>query len=521
MRKIAFLLFFVLAAVAATAAPRVNTGGVVNGASYVPAALPHGGVAQGSIFSVFGMGLGPESTAHATSFPLSTQLANTTVQVTSGGISTNAFLLFTKSTQIGAVLPSTIPTGSASLTVTYNGETSAPVSFEIVQSTFGIFTANAAGSGPAAAQNYNPSSGHPFNSVHRPARPGQIVTLWGTGLGPIVGEDNQPPLSANLSGDVKVFVAGEPAQVQYRGRTPCCAGEDQINFVVPQGIEGCYVPVWVELNGVPSNYATIAITANGNACHDPNGLTSNDMERLAAGGNMKAGIITLWSGFAFAEPSEVSAEFGFWSAAYALHINARAAAGHCVANAGATIGFPGGPPVDGPLLDAGPNLTISGPGGTTQMGPGFFYQYEAVFLGTNFFVPGNSYTVSGTGGADVGPFQATMVVPPSAFTWTNQNAIQNIPRNQDLLITWSGGDPNSLVVINGYADRVSFQCTALASAGQFTVPAPILSFLPPTSPNSYGQLEVRHIVRARFQASGLDFGFIEFPTYFYASVNYQ
>jgi uncharacterized protein (TIGR03437 family) len=504
----------------------VNTGGVVNMASYTPAALSHGGIAQGSIFAVFGTNLGPANIAY-TNYPLPTTLAGTSVQVTSGGTTLNAFLIYSSDKQVAAILPSGIPTGTGSLTVTYNGETSNPVSFQIVPSTFGIFTVNAAGSGPAIAQNFNSSSEQPFNNLVTAAHQGQMVTLWGTGLGQIGGDDNQRPHAGTVGDSVTVLVGGQPATVQYHGRSPCCAGEDQINFVVPEGAEGCYLPVAVQVNGVPSNIATIAVSPDGNTCFDPNGLSASELQRIQAGGSFKVGTIGLIPD----DPDEAYADFEqsnaatVWEAATLLH-ETRVAAGNCIVNAGYG-GLPR-PSFKG-LLEAGPSLAISGPNGTKQLQKDVgFEQYDAFFLGAPFS-PG-LYTVTGPSGADVGSFQATINIPSPPFNWTNKDSIQTIPRSQGLLITWSGGDPNSIVEINGYSSvggpmiNVSFQCTANATAGQFTVPSAILSLLPPSSnipPAPSGVLRVFYTIPGRFQATGLDFGFIEFRSLFNKDVIYQ
>jgi hypothetical protein len=41
---------------------------------------------------------------------------------------------------------------------------------------------------------------------------------------------------------------------------------DQINFIVPAGVEGCAVPVVVQTDYAFSNYVTMAISADGAAC---------------------------------------------------------------------------------------------------------------------------------------------------------------------------------------------------------------------------------------------------------------
>jgi uncharacterized protein (TIGR03437 family) len=69
------------------------------------------------------------------------------------------------------------------------------------------------------------------------------MALYGTGLGALpTGSDTSPPPVGNLRSDVMVYVAGVPVKPLYVGRAPTLFGVDQINFVLPTGIqEGCYL----------------------------------------------------------------------------------------------------------------------------------------------------------------------------------------------------------------------------------------------------------------------------------------
>lgn len=56
-------------------APFVPLDGVTNNASYLPGCATNGGVAQGSLFAVFGREIGPSTLAQVRAFPLNTSLA--------------------------------------------------------------------------------------------------------------------------------------------------------------------------------------------------------------------------------------------------------------------------------------------------------------------------------------------------------------------------------------------------------------------------------------------------------------
>jgi len=116
----AALLACLLFAATASAVPTIPAGGVVNGASFVAVGLPGDGIARGSMFAVFGTDLGPAEFAGAPSLPLGTTLGGTSISVTVSGVTRSAFMLFSVAGQLAAVLPSDLPAGTGTLTVTYD-----------------------------------------------------------------------------------------------------------------------------------------------------------------------------------------------------------------------------------------------------------------------------------------------------------------------------------------------------------------------------------------------------------------
>ena len=73
---------------------------VVNGASYITPGLPNAGIAQGSIFVVFGSDLGPANISFAPTAFQSTTLSNTSVSVTVAGTTVNALMYYTSAGQV-------------------------------------------------------------------------------------------------------------------------------------------------------------------------------------------------------------------------------------------------------------------------------------------------------------------------------------------------------------------------------------------------------------------------------------
>src|SRR5579864_215817 len=114
----------------ASAQPTISA--VVNGASFSQVPLPNSSIAQGSFFSIFGANLGPATSACGTnlgaclwsSYPLPTSIMGTSVSITVGGTTKMALVNLAISSQINAVMPSSISPGSGTLTVTSSSGTS-------------------------------------------------------------------------------------------------------------------------------------------------------------------------------------------------------------------------------------------------------------------------------------------------------------------------------------------------------------------------------------------------------------
>ena len=175
----------------------LNITSVQNAASNIVPGLPNAGIAQGAIFIIKGTGLGPANISIAPAAFQSTTLSGTSVAVTVGGTTVNAPMYYTSAAQVAALLPSNTPTGTGSVTVTYNGQTSATAPITVVANNLGIFTIDSSGSGPgivtyadyslvSAAKAAN--CGGP-NTVCGAANPGDTLILWATGLGPVKGSD--------------------------------------------------------------------------------------------------------------------------------------------------------------------------------------------------------------------------------------------------------------------------------------------------------------------------------------------
>lgn len=525
-----------LAAVAALAQPVINqTYLPVSSASYRSAGMPGSGVAQGSIFSIFGTGLGDNAFEEAGSFPLPLKLGGTTVAVTVGGTQVSAIPLVNASgQQLNVILPSNTPVGSGTVTVTYNNQTSPPADIQVVSSAFGIYTYNSAGSGQAIATDVN----YNVNTIIHTFHPGDYAILWGTGLGalPQNASDAGVPPTGNLPTPIKVYVGNTTASISYQGRSGCCAGLDQIVIQIPTGITGCYVPVAVEAGGVLGNIGnipTIAVSDSGQTCSD-SVLGQDLVNQLAAGQTVSFGYIRLESWIAqYQAGSPGTANYDTAIATFSQYTPATAgmaqygvSSGYCVAvdcsNGCYVDSYGGGTLTDSSpaQLDAGSALAISFPAeAIAQVGNGFYgsiLSEQARYLYSDF-----TYPVSGPGGTAVGPFSVSDVtgVPTAKFTGiTNQ---QTISRSGDLTLQWTGGNPslqNGQVTI--FAEAINqvtanydqfemLQCTAPLAAQQFTIPGWVLSALEPASTVTYAS--------GTFPAGWIQIGQYNNPTSFSAT----
>src|SRR5262249_30746881 len=157
--------------------------------------------------------------------------------------------------QIAAILPSSIPVGKGTFTVTFNGRTSAPFPINVVKTTIGVFTLNTSGGGDAIA-----TLGSGFVSPLNAANPGEIVALWATGLGPVSGDEAQPASQFDMTDiPVQAWVGGVSTPVLFRGRNACCSAVDVIYVRIPPIVSGCVTPVVFQSGDSVSNTTTIPV----------------------------------------------------------------------------------------------------------------------------------------------------------------------------------------------------------------------------------------------------------------------
>jgi uncharacterized protein (TIGR03437 family) len=430
-------------------------------------------------------------------------------------------MFYTSAGQVSVVLPSATPVGTGTLTVSYGGA-SGSIPIQVVQSNWGTIALNSSGTGPAVVTD---ASYIPITMVH-PAAPGQTLVLWGTGLGPVSGDETEPPAEVDLHTGVEVWVEGQPATVLYGGRSGF-PGLDQINFTVPSGITGgCRTSIAVQVKGITANVTTFAVGPPGQStCSESGGfLTSANLQKAQSSGTLNAGGVGLYR-FGANSDTMIAAFYSYplASLTYSYGGNLGASTGSCTAyeSLGTDVIVD---PIQPPRLDAGPSLMLTGPAGSKTIAASSTGEYPSTLGAASSYIEPGVYTLTnGNGGAGVTGFTGNLTLP-APLSITNFPAA--ITRSQDLIVTWSNSSAFDAVSIfgisgvplaSGSTAYVQFYCTAAASAAQFTIPSVILELLPA---NGYGSpgvsgaaLEIAGIADSGFSASGLDVGLFSAFTY--------
>jgi hypothetical protein len=469
MRVAAAMLLLVAMA---GARPLIQTGGVMNAASRLPAGLPGAALSPDGLFIIQGRQLGPGQPAHADQ--PTAALGGVSVEIVVSGRTWRALLFEAGERSIRAVVPVGIAYGEAVVVVIYEGQRSNPVDTRIVPASVGLFSLADDGGGPAS---------------ELVVRRGQRVTLPVTGLG-------EHPEAARI----EVFVGGRVA-ANVR------AQNSQLSFDVPKdSAAGCNVPVQARTNGsIPSNVVTLRLETVTTVCAPQERVRSAlTVPQTSTGGfaipfrlrmlyELSPGDKVDLLGDALIAGARTGRLHG--GLGNLLYPPAR---GSC-----SLYSTPGTPfdfrqevtadfLADTDTLDAGP-WTVTRPDGAVRtVAPRKFRgQFDYGEIGGSlsredsaaelFLTPG-LLTVAATGGADMQPF-SLLVRFPQPLTWTNRSSIDVVMRARELEVKWSGGTGDWVLIGGVNIDNLSrvtagFWCLAPAGAREFKIPAVILQSLP-------------------------------------------
>ncbi|MGD0870615.1 MAG: hypothetical protein ABSB88_13740 [Bryobacteraceae bacterium] len=499
---------------------------ILNNYGLVPAGFTNSGIAQGSLFIIKGSGLADpnaQAVLQSSASPgLQTTLNGASVKVTVGSTTTVPVFYYAIAAQLALVMPSNTPVGTAQVTVTYNNQTSAPFSIQVVQSAMGFDAYYGTGSGLGVATNN--ATGALFNYTSS-IPPGTTVVLWGSGLGADPTRDTTYSTASinQIAGLSHIYIGGLDAPIVYQGPSGY-PGLNQVDVTIPAGVAtGCNVSlVGVSAAGVPTNFVTLPI-GNG-VCSDPAfGTTGTELSTLSGQTNVNNGALFVFqvtspvnsTGTASQTTDLAEGIFDRVTGSSVGSASGSVSLGGCIVTetgaSGTTTTTTTTP------IDAG-TITVTGPvGGTvtltesTLSGLGlYFAQLASGAIPTS----GGTFTFKGSGGSVspfIGAFTASLTFPNPILTWTNSNNAATVTRSSGLGVSWTGGSSGTYVLISGSSSATvsgqsvsgSYTCIAPQSAGSFTVPSYVLATLPAgsgtTSVSNYTNYQT-------FKASGLDNG---------------
>lgn len=198
-----------------------------------------------------------EQTVAFSTVPMPTVLADTQVRLNGRPVP----LHFVSPGQINFLIPNDAPnSGDMEVMVTRESTGQILASGTIPMNSYapGLFTS--AGNGTAALATTNQDGS--INSPSNPAKRGEVITLYGTGMGHIAGAPADGDVPGHpVPGPVPQVVLGTgfvPAEnIQYSGLAPGLIGVWQINVKIPEGTAPAdAVPLSVILGSIPNNHVS-------------------------------------------------------------------------------------------------------------------------------------------------------------------------------------------------------------------------------------------------------------------------
>jgi uncharacterized protein (TIGR03437 family) len=243
-------------------APVPTIAGITDAASDLPFSIFGRGFAPGSIISVWGTALGPDTPVaiQLTSNGLaSTNLDNTSLMINDHP----SPLLLVSKNQINAIVPYRAA-DIATVKLVRNGVSSNTLSIPMATAAPALFTADETGKGQGAILNQDGS----LNSTAKPAAKGSVIVLYGDGAGQTnpAGVDGAiTTIVASLLPQpllpVTVQVGGQDATVLYAGSAPALvSGTLQVNVQIPLAVPSGNLSVVLKLGGISSQQGvTVAV----------------------------------------------------------------------------------------------------------------------------------------------------------------------------------------------------------------------------------------------------------------------
>jgi uncharacterized protein (TIGR03437 family) len=482
-----FALAVLASAPARAQRPVINMNGVVNAASFVPAPKPGHALAPGSIASVFGRNLAA-ATATADGFPLPTMLAGSSITVDGRP----AHLFFVSPGQINFQIPEGTGRGDTfsdfhRVPVIISTATGAsdPVMIDIFLAAPGVFTLEGNGCGRGAILNVKADGTVSVNSPSNSAAPGDVLEIFGTGLGPPVRTpelfrdgEAAPNVPSQFSGGASMDGVGvDVYPFFFAGRAPGQVGVDQINAPVTAEVrDGCAVPLRVGGRaGMSSQPVLVSIHRGGGQCADPSVESFGEIvwqKEIIANTSPPGETDTFMASFPASPgrrmpPAEGSDNpmSGYRGPSYTAPLP------------------PSCPIPDYRNVDVG-DLILQAPGvepiRVSAVGDAVEARYRATLPpGT---VRAGSFGVSAAGGSGVGLFRTDIQIGAGVQITSPFPPGSEVRFDRPVIVTWTGGEPGSVVRVRLIAHG-ALQDAYLES--QVPVQTGAVTFTPPSN---FGQV---------------------------------
>lgn len=266
--------------------PQISSNGVMNAASYN---LTPKSLAPGAIAVIFGSNLtdgtsclppcGPSVDPSTGQLSTTMSGAQVKLKVSSSPAAIPAPIFYATPNQLGIQIPAELvnsassPPWTASVDVTVAGKTGSAL-VSLWPNAPGIFTTDQSGRGQGAVLiNSTGELAAPLGSVpglaSRPAKGGEIITVYCTGLGDVTNPPgtgrraSSSPLSVTVAPTKATFgdiYSGIDAQVLFSGLAPGFVGLYQVNIQVPANApSGDRITLMLSSGGALSNPVTIAV----------------------------------------------------------------------------------------------------------------------------------------------------------------------------------------------------------------------------------------------------------------------
>ena len=192
-------------------------------------------------------------------------------RVTVGGQS--AFISYISAGQVNVQVPSNTPVGSQQVIVTTPNGTSGPFAVTVKTNQPGLLAPQLFNTGGTQyvqavfpdGTTYVAPPGDIPGLTTRQAQPGETITLYGVGFGPVVPNipAGQIVLQDNSTAAATQFLFGQtPGSVSYAGLAPGLVGLYQFNVVVPSVPDSDNVPLTFTLGGVAGSQTLFTAVRN-------------------------------------------------------------------------------------------------------------------------------------------------------------------------------------------------------------------------------------------------------------------